>query len=356
MAANAGKTPETDTDLVLLPDSYFSEADLALIETIQAAPRAPWSRIAKTLGVDATTAARRWDRLRAAGLVWVTAYPAPKLTTVAFIDIRCRPQQLDAVCAAVTALPWVFSVEETAGEYDFLLSVAAIDVPALGRAIRRDISAHPDVLATRTQIGLTLFGEGGDWTLRAMEPARRTELATPPRTKRTPYGTHARTALSPEDLTLIDALSADARLPYTALAAATALPEHTVRRRLHRLLTAGDLTLRCDFAYPHAGLPTLVTYHLQVPHPHLPTTASTLIRLPEVRMCATITGPTNLFAQVLLHSLGEIDPFESRLSTLLPHLRITTRTLTLHTPKRMGWLLDPRGRATGRVPLNFPDA
>ncbi|WP_241196675.1 AsnC family protein, partial [Streptomyces sp. ADI95-17] len=43
---------------------HFSELDLALVDALQAAPRAPWSRIGRALGVDATTAARRWERLR----------------------------------------------------------------------------------------------------------------------------------------------------------------------------------------------------------------------------------------------------------------------------------------------------
>ncbi|MEV1043109.1 AsnC family protein, partial [Streptomyces sp. NPDC050204] len=59
---------------------------------LQAAPRAPWSRIGRALGVDATTAARRWERLRANGLAWVSAYDSAKSATVAYVEVRCRPR------------------------------------------------------------------------------------------------------------------------------------------------------------------------------------------------------------------------------------------------------------------------
>ncbi|MFD0621799.1 Lrp/AsnC family transcriptional regulator [Streptomyces sanglieri] len=74
---------------------------------LQAAPRAPWSRIGRALGVDATTAARRWERLRANGLAWVSAYDSAKSTTVAYVEVRCRPRALDSVGTALADMPWV---------------------------------------------------------------------------------------------------------------------------------------------------------------------------------------------------------------------------------------------------------
>ncbi|MGW7079923.1 AsnC family protein [Streptomyces sp. NPDC054866] len=53
---------------------------------LQAAPRAPWSRIGRALGVDATTAAHRWERLRANGLAWISVYDSAKSATVAHIE------------------------------------------------------------------------------------------------------------------------------------------------------------------------------------------------------------------------------------------------------------------------------
>ncbi|MCX4399458.1 Lrp/AsnC family transcriptional regulator [Streptomyces sp. NBC_01767] len=154
---------------------------------LQAAPRAPWSRIGRALGVDATTAARRWERLRANGLAWVSAYDSAKSATVAYVEVRCRPRALDSVGAALAGMPWVFSVDETAGDFDLLASVVAADLPALGRSVHGLIGGLKGVRSTRTRLGITLYSEGGDWRMRAMEPSGDAELSTPRTSHPTPY-------------------------------------------------------------------------------------------------------------------------------------------------------------------------
>ncbi|MEU9866058.1 Lrp/AsnC family transcriptional regulator [Streptomyces sp. NPDC047971] len=359
MNDEARKVPESSSATALTPDSGtdgpdlgFSELDLALIDALQAAPRAPWSRIGRALGVDPTTAARRWERLRASGLAWITAYHSAGTTAVAYVEVRCRPGCLEEVSAAAAALPWVFSVDETAGDFDLFLSVAAPDLPALGRSVDRVIGGLPGVRSTRTRLSITLYGEGRDWRMRAMEPAERAALSTSPRTRgRVVHDTRAYDRLSPEDRALIAALGGDGRLGYTELGAMTGMSEHTARRRVQRMTREGAITIRCDLAHPLAGLPTMVVYRARVPHPHLEATGSALARMDQVRMCVSVSGPHNLLVLVWLHGLDGIDPFEALLAERFPALEVKDRTVALHTPKRMGRILDARGRAIGRVPL-----
>ncbi|MFE7559192.1 Lrp/AsnC family transcriptional regulator [Kitasatospora sp. NPDC057500] len=336
------------------PDVRFTELDLALVEALQAAPRAPWSRIGRALGVDATTAARRWERLRAGGLAWVTAYDAAKSTTVGYVEVRCRPRSLEAVTTAVTGLPWVFNVDETTGDHDLLLQVAAADLPALGRSVNRAIGGLRGVRSTRTRLGITLYGEGGDWRMRAMDPSGRAELATPRASRRAVYSAHMHDRPSPEDQALLTLLGDDGRLGYTELGAATGMSEHTVRRRLQRMVRDGDITIRCDLAHPLAGLSTMLIYRIAVPHAWTEATGNALARMEEVRLCVSVSGPDNLLVMVWLHGLHAIDPFEAVLAERFPLLEIRDRTVVLRSPKRMGRLLDDAGRATGRVPLALP--
>ncbi|AJF69002.1 Lrp/AsnC family transcriptional regulator [Streptomyces vietnamensis] len=336
------------------PDARFTELDLALVEALQAAPRAPWSRIGRALGIDATTAARRWERLRASGLAWITAYDAAKSTTVAYVDVRCRPRSLEAVTTALTRLPWVFSVDETAGDFDLFVSVAAADLPALGRSVNRTIGGMRGVRSTRTRLGITLYGEGGDWRMRAMEPAGRAELTTPRTSRRAVYSAHMHDRPSPEDRALMTLLGGNGRLGYTELGAATGMSEHTARRRVQRMIREGDITIRCDLAHPLAGLSTMVLYRVTVPHSQVEATGNALARMEEVRLCVSVSGPDNLLVMVWLHGLHAIDPFEAVLAERFPLLEVKDRTIGLHSPKRMGWLLDASGRATRRVPLALP--
>lgn len=353
-ATSAAGASETDLVPQRAPEPRISETDLALIEALQAAPRAAWSEIGKALDLDATTAARRWERLRAAGLAWITGYDSAKTTTVAFVEVRCRPQQLDTVSAAASALPWVFSVDETAGDFDLLLSVGATDLAALGRWTRRDLGGLDGVRSIRTRIGITLYGEGSDWRVHAMEPARLAELSPERRSSQTAYGTAREDRMSPATQALYKMLGENGRASYTDLGAAAGISEYTARRRIHRMLREGDLILRCDLAYPLAGLPVTAIYRMSVPHGELEAIGRVLARQHHVRMCASVSGPHNLLVHVLLHGLHGIDAFESRLAAEIPRLEVKDRTLTLRTVKRMGWLLDDAGRAVRRVPLGPP--
>ncbi|MFC9929164.1 Lrp/AsnC family transcriptional regulator [Streptomyces sp. NPDC127190] len=358
MSGTPRKLPETISEASVLPDSgslRFSELDLALVDALQTAPRAPWSRIGRALGVDATTAARRWERLRAGGLAWITAYDAAKTLTVAHVEVRCRPRRLESVSAAVARLPWVFSVDETAGDFDLFLGVAAPDLGTLGRAVREEIGGLRGVRTIRTLLGITQYGEGSDWRTRAMGPADRAALgdARPP--ARAPYSARTHGGPAREDRAMLDALAEDGRLGYTELAAVTGLSEHTVRRRLGRMLRAGDVTIRCDLAHQLAGLSTTVVYRAHVPHVHLAHTGNALARLDQVRMCASVSGRYNLLVLVWLPELGSVDPFEALLADRFPMLEVKDRTVVLHSPKRMGRLLDAHGRAAGRVPFAPPE-
>ncbi|MFI9628835.1 hypothetical protein [Streptomyces sp. NPDC052042] len=117
------------------------------------------------------------------------------------------------------------------------------------------------------------------------------------------------------------------------------------------MLRDGARTLRRDFAHPLAGLSMTAVYRMTVPHSLLGQTGHALTRLGQVRLSASVTGPHDLLVQVLLHSLSAIDHFEAQLADSFPALEIRDRTIAMHTPKRMGWLLDDHGRAIGRVPL-----
>ncbi|MFD8814650.1 Lrp/AsnC family transcriptional regulator [Streptomyces sp. NPDC059627] len=332
----------------------FSELDLALLDALQAAPRAPWARIGRALGVDATTAARRWERLRAAGLAWITAHDAARTATIAYVEVRCRPGSLPSVSAAVALLPWVFSVDETAGDFDLFLGVVGADLPALGRSVHETIGGLDGVRTLRTRLAITQYGEGSDWRTRALAPADRATLSAPRPPTRAVFATHMHDRPAPEDQALLDALGGDGRLGYTELATATGMSEHTARRRLQRMLRAGEITLRCDLARPLAGLPTAMIYRASVPHSRREATGNAVARMDQVRFCVSVSGPHNLLLMVWLHGLAAVDEFEALLTDRSPELEIRDRTVVLHTAKRMDRLLDLQGRATGRVPFALP--
>ncbi|WP_280236135.1 Lrp/AsnC family transcriptional regulator [Nocardia cyriacigeorgica] len=335
-------------------DPVISEQDLSIIDALQTAPRAPWSRVASALDVDATTAARRWERMRADHAAWLTAYPSARVVTVAYIEVRCRPRSVEAVSAATAQLPWVFCVDETAGEFDLLISAGAADLTTLGRWVREGLGGLRGVRSFRMRVGITLFGEGRDWRMRVLPPAQRARLVTPRPSSRTAFVASGLHRLSAADQALLTALHADARTSFAALGSAIGASEHTARRRLERMQRNGDIVLRCDFAYTLAGLSTLVIYSMAAPQGRLSDIGAALAAVEQVRLCVAVTGRHGLMVHALLPGLTGIEPFEAMLADRFPALEIRDRAVVLHSPKRMGWLLDDRGRATGRIPLSPP--
>lgn len=337
--------PDIDPPESAIP--VFGERDLDLVNALQINPRAPWGRIGASLGMDATTAARRWRRLTESGLAWLTAY-APEFATVAYIRLHCRTEAIAEISGRVCAWPWVVSVERITGHYALQLTVALENPGALDSFVTGALAGLPGVLAVRPAIGLHTYLEGSHWRPQALDPAQRTLLTdAPDRSRRA-------STRRPGDLELLLALGPDARRSNTDLAADTGLTESTVRRRITEMTRSQRLLFRCDFAEAHAGWSVIMTYRAGLPAHDLDTVTAALRTWPEIRLCvATADDESNLLLITWLRTPAESLHTETRLHQSFPHLRITERQLTLRTLKRMGRLLNPAGLATTHVPFGL---
>ncbi|MFE3519160.1 Lrp/AsnC family transcriptional regulator [Streptomyces sp. NPDC059166] len=336
----------------------LDEADMALVDALQTSPRAPWSRIGAVLGVDATTAARRWDRLNSAGLAWSTAYETwgppghAEGLCVAFADVSVAAGSLAAAARAACADPRVASVERTTGstasgtDGTLFLTLFCYGTAALTRFTDGPLARLPGVRDIGFAVMLRSYREGADWKVHALDRVQRSRLESAA-TGGTATGHHG-----DADRTLLRALAADARRPYSELARDTGTSEATVRRRLTRMLDSGQVRIRCDVSHLAAGRPVISTYRLSVPSAELDSAGRLAARLPGVRLCMAVTGETNLLVSTWARSLSEAAGFETGLGKRLPSAQVRRRDITLLTPKRMGRLLDDQGRAQGHIPLN----
>ncbi|WP_445400735.1 Lrp/AsnC family transcriptional regulator [Streptomyces sp. LE64] len=326
----------------------IDETDLAIIEALQTSPRASWSRIAGAADVSPSTAQRRWERLTSQGLAWLTAYPAFSEEQIGYLEIDCEPGRIDAVAADLATWPWAFTVEHMAGEYDLLVSVVAADLAALSLLVRRDIAALAGIGRVRTRIGGRWYTEGSDWRLRALDRTQRAALAPErgaPALQRGVRGPAA-AAIAADMRPLVDELGRDARLPWTELGLRTGLGEHAARRRSLRLIRENVLFVRCDFAHAHAGWPVSQTMTLDVPPHQLDAVGTRVARLPEVRMAGAVTGTGNLLVTLWARGFDDCHAVESAVTAEHP-VRVQGRSISVHTYKRMGRLLDGTGKAAG---------
>ena len=323
--------------------------DAQLVHALQIAPRASWQTVAPVLGIDPVTAARRWSRLERSGLAWVTAYPGVRPLSrmcVAFVEIDCVAGSVESVSDTLVQLPQVATVEHMAGGRDLVITVFVPGLADLSDLLLRRIARLPGVNATRAAIATRVYGEGSRWRLRALDARRREAL----RTAEAP-GTAA-APLDAQDRALLTEMSRDGRASAVDLGRAVGLSAPTVRRRLGRLIADRDYTLRCEVARELTEWPVSATLWASVPATHLADTARVLLGLPEVRLCAAVTGRQNLLFTLWLQSIQDVQRLEVQLGERLPHLRLHDRAIVLKQSKLMGRTLDDRGRAVDVVPVD----
>ncbi|NUT52975.1 MAG: Lrp/AsnC family transcriptional regulator [Saccharothrix sp.] len=322
------------------------ETDLRLVHALQAAPRATWHEVGRSLGIDPVTAARRWQALSEAGLARVTAYPEVRSWAEehcnAFIELDLEPAARAHAVEVLSRVPQIVSISIISSGRDLFLTVLTPDLPALSDVVLRRLHGLPGLRRTRTHTATTVYGEGNRWRLGALEPGRLADRARP---------AGSRGVWKPHHREVLRALD-DGRRPAAGIAANTGKSASTVRRWLNEMVDGRLLSLRCEVAQPITARPVAATFWARVPPDELDRTATAVTELPEVRLCAAVTGADNLVMTLWLRSLGDIQRLEAELARRLPALTLTDRAVTLRAVKRMGCLLDETGRITDVVPVD----
>lgn len=324
----------------------LDEDDLALLEALQRDPRARWNEVADVVGTNAVTARRRWERLRASGAAWVTGTPGWgtwDAQCLAYVDVSCEPRAKTRVAEEIAGDVHALSVDITAGSSDLLVTVAAMDLPTLGRYLLERLDRVAGVTATRTRIATRLHAEGSLWRLGVLPPGKpvqgpRAFIRTAP--------------LSQLDRDLLVALGRDGRASYAVLAEATKTSQPTARRRVDRLISTGAVLLRTEVAAPLAGWPVTVVMWADAQAGRLDEVATQIASLRQVRLCATLASTPSLVVVAWLASLDELHRFEQSLVQGVSGVEVLDRRVVLRSVKRMGHLLDELGRATSTVAMD----
>ena len=325
----------------------IDERDLELLHALQIAPRVGWSDAGRILGANRATLAERWHRLRSAGLAWVTAHPGGsyRSVTLALVEVDCLPGARARVVEAVCGDPRVVTVEESTRGRDMLLTVITADLAGMTAFLLDDLETLEGVARERSYIATAVHRHGTHWRLNALTPAQQSafeRLAGPRRPT-------DRIAPPRDAWPLMEALAYDGRASAADLARATGRNPSTVRRQLDRLLRSDLVSFRCELAAEVSGWSVSSTWRARVEPADHDRTIAALATLPELRMCVSTTGDTNIAMSMWTHSVHDMRRIEGLFSHHLPWLRLRDSAVNLRTPKRMGWLLDSSGRATGRV-------
>ena len=335
----------------------IDELDLALVDALRIDPRAPWSKLADPLGVDAATLSRRWARLAAEGDAWVTCYPSAERMGVgltALVAVECRTDAVYEVAAALAADPQTPTVELVSGATDLMITVGAVEPRQVTDYVLDRVGRIPGVLRTRTAFVERTVREGSRWREGALDPAQQQAIAAglgdPSADAGSVRGRALRRAMA--DRALWQALGEDGRMPVARLAERTGLPAATARRRMEELRRSGRLVLRCDASARLSGQVQATWLFLDVPAHELEETTQWLAQVPAIRMCGVLAGAAaNVAANVHTHGIGDARRIEAQLG-LRGGARVVDRQVVLRTVKLVGRLTDGEGRAHGYVPID----
>lgn len=331
------------------------ELDLSLINALQVAPRASWSAVGAALNVDPVTAARRWERLEASGLAWVTCVAGPLAHgefCMAYIEVACRPGRLDDVAAALNGHPEVRYLHQLASDFELLVVIAVAEPSDVAVYLSARLGETEGVAAYRAHLRTAGYREPSGWRLHTLTPAQRGALESAARPSAQPDRRHVRT--DDVDRRLFALLHEDGRMPANRVALRAGISEASARRRISRLLVNQLVRLRCEVAQSVSGTPVTAVLRLRAAPDRLDATARQLAVLRETRMCCALAGPDNLLLMLWLPTLGDLPRFEAGLAERLPGLDVADRAVCLRTLRQMGRLLDGSGRAVGRTDEGWP--
>lgn len=331
----------------VIKSNVATELDLALLNVLQVSPRAEWHEVGQTLGVTPATAARRWGSLQQRGLAWVGVTVGRRRgqeIASAFALVTCVGDPGE-VSARLAQEPEIATISRTMGHHDLLLDILVHDLEALRNYLANRLAKIDGVGAVVSFPITTIFTTGSRWRVNALDANQVRQLSggTVPGTRR------LTSAVDDLDRSLIAALTVDARISWTELAAACATSAPTSRRRVQRLLDAGTLDLRCEMATPLVGPAIQVTFLLQLPGPSIADAGRLLAAMTKCRLAVAVVDRSNLVATMWFASPAEIEPFERSLLAAFPRMMVNERIVHLLPVKRIGHLLDARDRATGVV-------
>nr|WP_116953299.1 Lrp/AsnC ligand binding domain-containing protein [Jiangella endophytica] len=328
-----------------MPISVLSEEDLTLLHALQIHPRATWTALSDVLERSPAALAARWSRLRSSGLAWVTVHPVIRGsgTQMAFVEVDCLPTRRDSVLETLSASPEIISIEISARGRDLFLTVVSSDWTALSDLILTRLQVD-GILRHRASLVTAIHQEGSDWRLDALNSE---QIAAVTRIEATDTPCAAREG--PVDTGLLDFLVADGRMTFTELARVSGRSTSSVRRQFSKLVASDSMRFRCEVSQESSRWPICCTWFCRVDPRQHAETAQFLRTVPEIRGCFSVAGDANFMFTAWTRSVGDLLRIERHIAQARPTLRLVDSAVALATRKRLGWLLDAAGCATGEI-------
>lgn len=305
--------------------------DLKILHALQIDGRAPFSTIARVLGVSDQTVARRYSYLRATKNIRVLGRTHPHRVgeTLWFVRVRCSPSVAASVGEALARRPETSWVKLTSGGTEIVVVIRAPSHGDSPELLLEKLPRTRDVLDVSANGMLHMFYGGEQGVFRALSDSQIAELRPMSAT------TVSNIALDDVDRRILDLLQRDGRADFTDLAKASGVAHTTVRRRVAELRTSGALYFDVDLDYQRLDMDSETIFWVTINPKRLRAAGDALASHPEVAFVAATTGTSNLFATVLCPDPPALFEYLTTKIAALPGLENVESAPVIRTLKRL---------------------
>ncbi|MFD8378545.1 Lrp/AsnC family transcriptional regulator [Streptomyces sp. NPDC059679] len=325
-----------NTDSVTLDD-----IDRGLVHALQIDGRAPLRTLGEALGVSENTVARRYRRLRSAGVLRVVgALNGGRLGYNAWtIRLQCTPDAAGTIARALAARPDTSYVHLLSGGTEISCSAQTRSSDESDALLLHRLPRTGRITAISAHLLLGHSALPDSWAGPARLTPEQTALLSPRPVDNAAADADGEVSLADGDQPLFDVLSRDGRASCAELASATGWSDSTVRRRLTALRRAGVLAFLVDIPPAALGFRAEARLWMSVRPSRLAEVASALAEHPEVSLVAMTTGPTNLLGAVNCRDAQHLARYLTERIASLDAIRSLETAPVIRTVKRAGALL-----------------
>jgi DNA-binding Lrp family transcriptional regulator len=320
----------------------LDELDRGLVHALEVDGRAPFGRVAEVLGVSDQTVARRYRRLRTAGVLRVVgSVDATRLGYTSWtIRMRCAPDVAGPIATVLAKRSDTFWVHVLSGGTEIACGTTARTAQERGALLLQRLPRTSRISSVTAHSQLHLF-VGGRVGWPGAAEALSEEQVERLRPDPLPPAGDGPVVLDDGDRVLLAALSLDGRTGHAELAGVTGWSESTVRRRMDRLAAGGVLYYDVDILPEALGYHTEARLWMSVRPAELASVGRALAGHVEISFAAATTGPTNLMAGVLCRDDQALYRYlTERIGALEGVERLETAPV-IRTIKRAGTVLKP---------------
>jgi DNA-binding Lrp family transcriptional regulator len=277
--------------------------DRQLLHALQFDGRVSFRLLAELLGSSEQTVARRYRRMRDAGIVRVMLLTAPARGQYWIVRMQVVPGGAAKLARALARRADVSWVSIFSGGSE----VTCVCRPrSLGQRDELLLERLPEtelVTGLVSHAALSQFAGGRverEWA-GFDDPLTAEQYATIDAARQlpsAPFGAGEHPSRR-EDAPLLAELGRDGRASYATLAAATGSSAARVRRRVYELVSSGAAYLDVDLAIEALGFDVMASIWMTVAPSRLDEVGRRVAALPETAYVAAVTGPANLLASVI---------------------------------------------------------